>query len=251
MNKKKILIFIILLFFITNYGNAETVRFPIPKVSIGVTPASRPSEVAVTLEILALLSIITMAPAFVLMLTSFLRILIVYSFVSRALATQQMPPYQVITTLSLFLTIFIMAPTFKKINDNALQPYFRKEIDIKTCYKRGIQPIREFMFKQTREKDIALFIYLAKLKRPKNRSEVPTYILIPAFMISELTTAFKMGILIFIPFIIIDIVVASTLMSMGMIMLPPVMISLPLKILLFVLIDGWHLLTYSIVNSFK
>ncbi len=230
--------------------SAAPVRIPIPKFTIGVDTATKPSEVSLALEILALLSIITLAPAIIMMVTSFVRVLIVFSFISRALATQQMPPTQVINALALFLTLFIMSPTLSEINKNALQPYLKKDISASTFYDRGIKPIRNFMFKQTREKDIALFIHLGKLKRPKNREEVPTYILIPSFMMSELTTAFKIGILIFIPFIIIDIVVASTLMSMGMIMLPPVMISLPLKILLFVLVDGWHLITYSLVQSF-
>ncbi len=184
------------------------------------------------------------------MLTSFIRVVIVFSFISRALSTQQMPPTQVVMGLSLFLTFFIMSPVLKDINNNALQPYLQKKIDVTTFYNNAIKPIRKFMFKQTREKDIALFIYMGKLKRPKNQDEVPTYVLIPAFMLSELTTAFKMGILIFIPFIMIDLIVSSILMSMGMIMLPPVMISLPLKITLFVLVDGWHLITYSVVKSF-
>jgi len=245
----KIIIIIFLLFMSYNLYTAP-VRMPIPKITVGVDEAKGPSEVALGLEILALLSILTLAPAIIMMVTSFIRIVIVFSFVSRALATQQMPPMQVITSLSLFLTFFVMSPTLKEINDNALQPYLKRQIDVGTFYERGIKPLREFMFKQTREKDIALFIHLGKLKRPKNRDEVPTYVLIPAFMLSELNTAFKIGILIFVPFIIIDLVVASTLMSMGMIMLPPVMISLPLKIALFVLVDGWHLLTYSLVKSF-
>jgi len=226
------------------------VRFPIPKVTIDVGTSNKPADVSLTLEILALLTILTLAPSLILMLTSFIRVVIVFSFISRALSTQQMPPTQVVTGLSLFLTFFIMSPVLKDINNNALQPYLQKKIDVTTFYNNAIKPIRKFMFKQTREKDIALFIHMGKLKRPKNQDEVPTYVLIPAFMLSELTTAFKMGILIFIPFIMIDLIVSSILMSMGMIMLPPVMISLPLKITLFVLVDGWHLITYSVVKSF-
>ncbi len=244
------LLCIVLLLLFAEIVSSAPVRIPIPKITIGVGEAKKPSEVSLALEILALLSIITLAPAIIMMVTSFIRILIVFSFISRALATQQMPPMQVLTALSLFLTFFIMSPTLKEMNKNALQPYLKREIDVTTFYERGVAPLRKFMFKQTREKDIALFIHLGRLKRPKNRDEVPTYVLIPAFMLSELTTAFKIGILIFIPFIIIDLVVASTLMSMGMIMLPPVMISLPLKIVLFVLVDGWHLITYSVVRSF-
>lgn len=244
------LICVVFLILFVEIVSAAPVRLPIPKITIGIDEARKPSEVSLALEILALLSIITLAPAIIMMVTSFIRILIVFSFISRALATQQMPPMQVLTALSLFLTFFIMSPTLNEMNKNALQPYLKRQIDVTTFYERGIAPLRKFMFKQTREKDIALFIHLGKLKRPKNRDEVPTYVLIPAFMLSELTTAFKIGILIFMPFIIIDLVVASTLMSMGMIMLPPVMISLPLKIVLFVLVDGWHLITYSVVRSF-
>ncbi len=246
--------FVLVVVTVLNIGvkslKSAPVRFPIPKVTIDVTDSQKPADVSLTLEILALLTILTLAPALIMMLTSFVRVVIVFSFISRALATQQMPPTQVVMGLSLFLTFFIMSPVLKDINNNALQPYLQKKIDVSTFYDRSIKPIRKFMFKQTREKDISLFIYLGKIKRPKNSSEVPTYALIPAFMLSELTTAFKMGILIFIPFIMIDLIVASILMSMGMIMLPPVMISLPLKIMLFVLVDGWHLITYSVVQSF-
>jgi len=161
-----------------------------------------------------------------------------------------MPPAQVVMGLSLFITFFIMSPVLVQINDNALQPYLNKQINISTFYEKAMTPLRSFMFKQTRDKDIALFLFMGKMNRPKNKDEVPSYVLIPAFMLSELTTAFKMGILIFIPFIMIDLMVSSMLMSMGMIMLPPVMISLPLKIVLFVLVDGWHLITYSLVKSF-
>jgi flagellar biosynthesis protein FliP len=155
-----------------------------------------------------------------------------------------------VMALAIFVTFFIMAPTMKQVNDDALKPYFEKKIDAKQMYDKGIKPIRQFMFKQTRVNDIALFVHLAKTMRPHNRDEVPTYVLIPAFMISELRTAFQIGVLIFIPFIVIDLIVASVLMSLGMIMLPPVMISLPLKIIVFVLVDGWHLITLQLVQSF-
>ncbi|MDD5065774.1 MAG: flagellar type III secretion system pore protein FliP [bacterium] len=226
------------------------VRFPIPKVTIDVGASDRPADVSLTLEILLLLTILTLAPAIVMMVTSFVRVVIVFSFISRALATQQMPPTQVVSGLALFLTFFIMSPILIDINQNALQPYLNRQISVGTFYERSMTPLRGFMFRQTREKDIALFIHLGKVKRPKNKEEVPTYVLIPAFMLSELTTSFKMGILIFIPFIMIDLIVSSILMSMGMIMLPPIMISLPLKIVLFVLVDGWNLITYSLVKSF-
>jgi flagellar biosynthetic protein FliP len=226
-------------------------RIPIPRVGVTLEEATEPRDVALSLEILFLLTVLTLAPAIIISVTSFTRIAIVFSFIRRALSTQQEPPNQVMMGLALFLTIFIMAPTIIQVNDVAIRPYFAKEINATEAYQRGIQPVREFMFRQTREKDIALFLRLGELPRPANRGEVPTWVLIPAFMISELTTAFKIGILLFIPFIVIDLVVASTLMSMGIIFLPPVLISLPLKIILFVLVDGWHLLTYQLVNSFR
>ncbi len=227
---------------------AQTIA--IPSFNFGIGEAKSPRETALTLQTLGLITVLTLAPAIIMMVTSFVRISIVFTFVSRALSTQQIPPQQIVMGLAIFLTIFVMAPTFKQVNDTALKPYFDKKISSTQLYEKGMEPIRQFMFKQTRNKDIALFINLAKVERPKNRSQVPSYVLIPAFMISELKTAFQMGILIFIPFIVIDLVVSSVLMSMGMIMLPPVMISLPLKLIVFVLADGWHLLTYALVQSF-
>jgi len=211
-------------------------RIPIPRIGITLDEARQPRDVALSLEILFLLTVLSLAPAIIISVTSFTRIAIVFSFLKRALSTQQEPPNQIMMALAIFLTIFIMAPTIKDVNDTAIKPYFNNEIN---------------MFRQTREKDIALFLKLGNVERPRNQTEVPTYVIIPAFMISELTTAFKIGILLFIPFIIIDLVVASTLMSMGIIFLPPVFISLPFKIILFILVDGWHLLTYQLVNSFR
>jgi flagellar biosynthesis protein FliP len=226
-------------------------RIPIPRIGITVDDAQRPRDVALSLEILFLLTILSLAPAIVISVTSFTRIAIVLSFIRRALSTQQEPPNQVMMALAIFLTIFIMAPTIKQVNDAGLKPYFAGQINAVEMYKRGIEPVRTFMFRQTREKDIALFLRLGNVPRPRNQGEVPTYVLVPAFMISELTTAFKIGILLFIPFIVIDLVTASTLMSMGIIFLPPVFISMPLKIILFIVIDGWHLLTYQLINSFR
>jgi flagellar biosynthetic protein FliP len=226
------------------------VRMPIPKITFDVTEAKTPKDVALSLQILFLLTVLTLAPSIAIMMTSFTRIVIVLDFVKRALSLQQMPPMQVIVGLSIFLTIFVMAPTFNEINDTALQPYLKGNIQSDEFFEKGIEPLRKFMFKQTRKKDIALFIELAKLKKPKNTDEVPTYCLIPAFMISELKRAFEIGVYIFIPFIVIDMIVASALMAMGMIMLPPIMISLPFKIILFVLVDGWNLLIYELVRSF-
>ncbi len=226
-------------------------RIPIPRISVTVDEAQEPRDVALSLEILLLLTVLSLAPAIIISVTSFTRIAIVFSFIRRALTLQQEPPNQVMLGLAIFLTIFIMAPTIAQVNDQALQPYFNEEINAQEMFQRGVQPIREFMFRQTREKDIALFIRLGSVARPANQSEVPTWVLVPAFMISEITTAFKIGILLFIPFIVIDLVVASVLMSMGIIFLPPVFISLPFKIILFVLVDGWHLLTYQVVSSFR
>jgi len=227
------------------------VRMPIPKITFDIKEAAQPRDVALSLQVLFLLTILTLAPAIIMMMTAFTRVVIVLDFVKRALSLQQMPPNQVIVGLSIFLTFFIMAPTFSKINDEALQPYLKGAIDNETFFNRGVEPLRSFMFRQTREKDIALFIKLAKLPKPKAQKDVPTYCLIPAFMISELRRAFEIGIYIFIPFIVIDMIVASALMAMGMIMLPPVMISLPFKIILFILVDGWNLLVYELVRSFR
>ncbi|KPJ86573.1 MAG: flagellar biosynthesis protein flip [Spirochaetes bacterium DG_61] len=241
---------IVLLILIPSFAQGQE-RIPIPRIGITLDEAEGPRDVALSLEILFLLTVLTLAPAIIISVTSFTRIAIVFSFIRRALSTQQEPPNQVMMGLALFLTIFIMAPTIGQVNNIAIRPYFSNEINAVEMYQRGIVPIREFMFRQTREKDIALFLRLGDLPRPANQAEVPTWVLVPSFMISELTTAFKIGILLFIPFIVIDLVVASTLMSMGIIFLPPVMISLPLKIVLFILVDGWHLLTFQIVNSFR
>ncbi len=226
-------------------------RMPIPKIAFDIKEAAGPKEVALSLQILFLLTILTLAPAIIMMMTAFTRVVIVMDFIKRALSLQQMPPNQVIVGFSIFLTFFIMAPTFTKINDDALQPYLKGKINNEAFFEKGLDPLRTFMFRQTREKDIALFIRLAKLQKPKTEKDVPTHCLIPAFMISEMKRAFEIGIYIFIPFIVIDMIVASALMAMGMIMLPPVMISLPFKIILFVLVDGWNLITYELVRSFR
>lgn len=229
---------------------AQNLPIPIPKINIGIAEATKPTEVALALQILFLLTILSLVPSIIMMMTSFIRVIIVLSFVKQALATQQAPPQQVITGLALFLTFFIMAPTLTQVNNVALQPYLAGKMTPTQAIEKASDPFREFMFKQTRPKDIDLFLEMSKLPRPKTRKDVPTYVLIPAFMISELTLAFQMGIALFIPFLVIDMIVASVLMSMGMIMLPPVMISLPFKILLFVMVDGWNLLVRSLVLSF-
>ena len=223
----------------------------VPSITLGVTEAEGPQEVALSLQVLFLLTVLSLAPSIIIMMTSFTRIVIVLSFVRNALATQQMPPNQILVGLALFLTFFIMAPTWQAINQQALQPYLAGNLPAGEAFNQALVPLREFMFKQTREKDLELFVAMAKLPRPDIKEDIPTNVLIPAFAISELKTAFQLGFMIFIPFMVIDMIVASTLMSMGMLMLPPVMISLPFKILLFVLVDGWYLVIRSLLLSFS
>lgn len=236
-------------FFAVGKANAQSV--PIPHISFNIDSASTPAEVAQSLQILLILTLLSLAPAILIMVTSFSRIIVVLSFLRSALGTQQMPPNQVLIGMALFLTFFIMAPTWQKINNEALQPYLKGQISQQEAFQKGMEPLRTFMFKQTREKDLALFVSLAQIARPRNYSDIPNYVLIPAFIISELKTAFQIGFVLYIPFLVIDMIVASTLMSMGMLMLPPVMISLPFKILLFVMVDGWHLLVRSLIMSFS
>ncbi len=202
-------------------------------------------------QLFLLITVLSLAPAILVLMTSFTRIVVVLSFVRNALGTQQLPPTQVIIGLSLFLTFFVMMPTFTELNSTALQPYLKSEITKEQALNNAEKPLRTFMFKQTREKDLELFVSLSQSERPRTYGDIPTHVLIPAFVISELKTAFQMGFAIFIPFMIIDMIVASTLMSMGMMMLPPMMISLPFKILLFILVDGWNLVVQSLVLSFK
>jgi flagellar biosynthesis protein FliP len=202
-------------------------------------------------EILLAIGALSIVPAALFTLTGFTRIIIVLGFIRTGLGTPTAPPNQVLVGIALFLTIFVMAPTFNQIKVDAFDPLQKGEITQKVAFKRAEVPMREFMFDQTREKDIALFVSMAKIEDVRTRADVPTYVLVPAFVISELKTAFQIGFLIFLPFLIIDLVVASTLMSMGMMMLPPIFISLPFKILLFVLVDGWNLVTRSLVESFS
>lgn len=223
---------------------------PVPRITFGLEAARGPRDVATSLQILFVLTILSLAPALIIMTTSFVRTVIVLSFVRNALGTQQMPPNMVLVGLALLLTFFVMAPSWKAMNQSALQPYLKGQIGYKAAMARGVQPVREFMFKQTRPKDLSLFLQLAGAERPRSREEVATYVLAPSFVISELKTAFQMGFMLYIPFLIIDMVVASALMSMGMLMLPPVTISLPFKILLFVMVDGWHLIVRSLLVSF-
>jgi len=251
-NTFKLLIFLVFIFgiFFSSYTSIYSAEVSIPKIDIGITPAKSPKDVSATIQILILLTILTLAPAILMLMTSFTRIIIVLSFLRQALGSQQIPPNQILIGLALFMTFYIMTPVGTEIYNKAWEPYKDNKITLDEALKNSVKPLRQFMFKQTREKDLALFIFLSKSQRPKNQNDVPTGVLIPAFIISELKTAFIVGFLIYVPFLIIDMVVASTLMSMGMLMLPPVMISLPFKILLFILVDGWHLISRALIVSF-
>lgn len=217
---------------------------------IDMFSSSDPATAATSVKLLLLLTVLSLAPGILILMTSFTRIVVVLSFVRTSLATQQMPPNQVLIGLALFLTFFIMAPVFSEVYEEALEPLFAEEITLDEAYENASVPMKEFMAKHTRQKDLALFLDYAQAEPPETVQDIPLTALIPAFAISELKTAFQMGFMIFIPFLIIDMAVASILMSMGMMMLPPVMISLPFKILLFVLVDGWYLITHSILDSF-
>lgn len=244
----------LLIFFLAASLPLFAQEIPIPRIDFNVTQADSPREVALSLQILLLLTLLSMAPAIILMLTSFTKIIIVFDFMKRALSLQNMPPNQVMVSLALFLTFFIMAPTFQELNNKALQPYLDGKLQNEQFFSEASKPLREFMIRQIGKegiKEIALFVKLSKSERPKNIDDVSMSVLIPAFMLTEIKKAFIIGIYLFIPFLVIDMVVASTLMSMGMIMLPPVMISLPFKIILFVLVDGWTLLSYEIVRSYS
>lgn len=224
----------------------------LPNVSLNIGGAAdQPGQMSGLLQLMIVLTLLTLAPAILLMVTSFTRIVVVLSLVRNALGTQQMPPNQVIIGLALFLTFFVMSPVWTRINTEAFQPYQEEQISGEQAFALATAPLKDFMLKQTREKDLALFVKLSKEKRPEKPADITLPVLIPAFVISELKTAFQIGFLIFLPFFIVDIVVASILLSMGMMMLPPIMISLPFKLLLFVLVDGWYLIVESLVRSFK
>jgi flagellar biosynthetic protein FliP len=216
----------------------------------GLDQALAPERLSTSLLLFLTLTALSLAPALLVMVTSFTRLVVVFSFLRHALGTQQMPPNQVLIALSLFLTFFIMAPVWHDIQSSAVQPYVDQKLTGEEAVQRGLQPLKTFMLKQTREKDLALFLSIMKAPRPKNFQDIPITAVVPAFMISELRTAFEIGFLLFLPFLIIDMVVASVLLSMGMMMLPPIMISLVFKILLFVLVDGWNILIGSLVRSF-
>ena len=223
---------------------------PIPDIDLNIRQTDNPEEVVDTIRLLVVLTILSLAPAIVVLMTSFTRIIIVFSFLRNALATQQTPPNQVLIGLALFLTFFIMAPVYDDIQQQAIGPYLEGELPQEEALLLAQQPLKEFMFTQTREKDLALFVNMSGMDKPGSREDVPLIVLTPAFVISELKTAFTMGFLLYIPFLIVDMVVASTLMSMGMFMLPPIMISLPFKLLLFVMVDGWYLVIKTLLDGF-
>lgn len=248
--KRFITLFLLVVLAFSFCSKAWAAPVPLPKIDLTIEQSDEPQEVVDSIKLLVILTILSLAPAIIILMTSFTRIVVVLSFTRNALATQQTPPNQVLIGLALFLTFFIMAPVYSEIKTNALDPYLANSISQEEAFERASKPIKEFMFKHTREKDLALFVNLSKMDRPSNKDDIPLTVLVPAFVISELKTAFQMGFIIFIPFLVIDMVVASTLMSMGMFMLPPVMVSLPFKLLLFVMVDGWYLVVKSLVESF-
>lgn len=220
-----------------------------PLLSISTNQTAEPGELSVVLQIFLLMTVLSLAPSILIMLTCFTRIAIVLSLMRQAIGAQQLPPNQIIIGLALFLTIFVMTPVWQQINNEALQPYLQKQLNQEQAFDKALEPIRKFMFKQTREKDLALLVNIAKVDRPKNVDDVPTLVLIPAYIISELKTAFQIGFMLYVPFLVIDMVVASVLLSMGMMMLPPITVSLPFKLMIFVLADGWYLIVGSLVKS--
>lgn len=221
----------------------------IPKVSVQVGEATEPGDLSTTLQIIILMTVLALAPSILIMVTSFIRFAVVLSFLRHAMGIHQMPPNQLLVALALILTFFVMSPVFNTAYTEGIQPYLDGEMDKDAAYDKAVEPFRAFMLAQTREKDLALFVDIADLDKPENAQDVPLHALVPGFVISELRTAFQIAFVLFVPFLVIDMVVASVLMSMGMLMLPPVIVSLPFKILLFVLVDGWYLLIKSLVES--
>ncbi len=248
MLKYKKILYVIGGLFLTVLPSCAAMTFP--NINIGLQNADTPQDFTNGLQILIWLTILTLAPSILIMTTCFVRLAVVLALTRQALGAGNLPPNQVLTSLALILTFFIMAPTFNEINEKALQPYMNNQITQQVALDRGIQPIRTFMFKQTHEKELALFVRMAKIEKPKTRDDVPTYILLPAFILSELKTAFTIGFVVYLPFLVIDIVVSSVLVSMGMMFLPPSMIALPFKLIMFVMVDGWYLIVKSLVDSF-
>jgi len=222
----------------------------LPKVSVEVGESTEAGDLSTTLQIVILMTVLALAPSILIMVTSFIRFTVVLSFLRQAMGIHQMPPNQLLIALALILTFFVMSPVINKSYTEGIKPYLDEQIDKDVAFEKTVGPFREFMLSQTREKDLALFVDIAKLEAPEDEKDIPLHVLIPGFVISELRTAFQIAFVLFVPFLVIDMVVASVLMSMGMMMLPPIIVSLPFKILLFVLVDGWYLLTKSLVESF-
>ena len=249
-NKKRFFLGLLIVLSLFLAGCAGEPAVSAPGVTLTLDPAGGPSQVNTGLQLLVLMTVLSVAPSILMLATSFTRIIIVMSLLRNAIGTPQIPPNQVVIGLSMLLTFFIMTPVYNKVNTEALQPYINQEIDQETALTRAMSPIRDFMFKQTREKDLELFLSLSGEARPTTLDDISTVVLMPAFVISELRTSFIMGFSVYIPFLIIDLVVSSILLSMGMMMLPPSLISLPFKILLFIMVDGWYLIAGSLARSF-
>jgi flagellar biosynthetic protein FliP len=241
---------ILLVLVLTGWLSAGIAEAAPPFLSVSLDEAQAPGQVAVVMQIFLLMTVLSLAPALLIMLTSFTRIAIVLSLLRQAMGANQLPPNQILIGLALFLTFFIMTPVWQSVNQSALKPYLQEEISQQEAFQRALTPIREFMLRHTREKDLALLVDVARMQRPQNQAAIPTQVLIPSFIISELKTAFQIGFMLYVPFLIIDMVVASVLLSMGMMMLPPIMVSLPFKLMIFVLADGWYLIVGSLVKSF-
>jgi flagellar biosynthesis protein FliP len=253
MTKKKFLLIFIITALLSIFLSscAGSPEFTAPGVTLNINPTGQPKEVSSGVQLLILMTVLSLAPSIIILATSFTRIVIVLSLLRNALGTPSAPPSQVIIGLSLLLTFFSMAPVYNKINDTAIKPYLANAMDQETALTTAMEPIRDFMFRQTRDKDIELFLAMNEQERPKVKEDISTVVLLPAFVISELKTAFTMGFVIYVPFLIIDMVVSSVLLSMGMMMMPPSLISLPFKLLLFVMVDGWYMITQSLLLSFK
>jgi flagellar biosynthetic protein FliP len=251
MRQKRLIATLCLMLILLVVVSASAQPVALPNISLNIGGSADQGKASTVVQLLLILTVLSLAPAILMMVTSFTRIVIILSLVRHALGVQQMPSNQIIIGLAMFLTFFIMAPVWQQVNEEALKPYYEDRITGEEALALVSAPLKNFMLKQTREKDLALFVKLSKEKRPEKPADITLAVLIPAFVISELKTAFQIGFLIFLPFFIVDIVVASILLSMGMMMLPPIMISLPFKLLLFVLVDGWYLIVESLVRSFK
>lgn len=237
-------------FFVLAVGSQALAQVTLPSVNLGFKTTDNPNEIVSAVKLVLMMTVLTLAPAILIMMTSFTRIIIVLSFLRQAIGVQQMPPNQLLVGLALFLTFFVMGPSFTEMNTKGIQPYIAGKISQDKAIDETLAPLRKFMFNQTRPQDLSLFVRLGKIATPKTLADVPTMVLVPAFVISELKTSFQIGFIIFLPFLVIDMVTASVLMAMGMMMMPPAVVSLPLKIMLFVLVDGWSLIIGSMVNSF-